>query len=379
MTDAHTAPDPLGWLDRKADRRTRAGLDRQLLVRKHDWKAVDFASNDYLGLAQDPRVIRAAQDAAQHWGAGATGSRLVSGSTALHEELEQALADLAGAPSALVFSSGYLANLAAVTALGGRDVLIVADAGNHASLIDACRLTNSRVVTVERQDLDGVARHLRDRTESRALVVVDAIGSVDGHLMRLADWYEASTRAGAILIVDDAHGIGVRAGGRGSVLEAGLQGAPDVVITATMSKALGSQGGVVMGDRRIIDHLINVGRTFIFDTGLNPPAVGAALAATQIVRGQPELALALLHRASTIAAAIGVPATDAAIVSLHVGDANRALTLSQELLARDIHVGCFRPPSVPLGEARLRLTANLRQRDEDIHRLRQVLDGLEVA
>ncbi|MFA7324972.1 MAG: aminotransferase class I/II-fold pyridoxal phosphate-dependent enzyme, partial [Candidatus Nanopelagicales bacterium] len=263
--------------------------------------------------------------------------------------------------------------------LAGRDVLIVADTGNHASLIDACRLAKSRVAAFEHGDLQGAGRELRDRSESRALLVIDAINSVEGDLLPLGAWHDLASRYGAILVVDDAHGLGVRGGGRGSVFEAGLGDAPDVVITATLSKSLGSQGGVVLGDRRVIDHLINTARSFIFDTGLNPPAVGAALESTRIVRQDPRLAAAVLHRSATIAGALDVLATDSAIVSRFVGDAHHALAMSQELQAQGLHVGCFRPPSVAIGQARLRLTANLSQSDADVARLKRAHDGLVVA
>ena len=371
--------DPLGWLEQKSERRIRAGLQRELSPRAEQVPWVDFASNDYLKLAKDPRVIAGAVSAAERWGTGATGSRLVTGTTELHAELEAALADLTGTPSALVFSSGYLANLGVLTALGGRDCVIIADGGNHASLIDGCKLSNARVVTVEHGDALAVEKALIDRTESRALVVVDAINSVLGDLLPLARWHEISRAHGAILVIDDAHGIGVRGQGRGSTWEAGIAAEPDVVVTVTLSKSLGSQGGAVLGDARVIDHVLNTARPFIFDTGLSPSSAGAALVATQIIRQQPEMATALLARAAGIAHALGVAVTDAAILSWTVGGAQEALDLADALGDHGVRVGCFRPPSVAIGSAGLRITANRHHTDADVELLARSLQQLATA
>ena len=329
---------------------------------------LDLASNDYLGLARDRRVIRAGRQALTDWGAGATGSRLVTGTTELHRELETALAALVGAPFALVFSSGYLANLAAVTALAGPDCLIVSDAGNHASLVDACRLSRSRVVITPHGDQAAIGAALADRPESRAVLVVDAIHSADGDLLPLADLHRLAARFGALLIVDDAHGLGVRGAGRGSVFEAGIAAEPNVVTTVTLSKSLGSQGGAVLGAAAVTEHLADTARTFIFDTGLNPAAVGAALAAVRIVADEPDAAAAVLAHAAQLAAICGVSATDAAVVPVLVGEAQAAADLAGRLLALGVRVGCFRPPSVPVGSARLRLTARADLAPADLER-----------
>ncbi|MGY2063093.1 aminotransferase class I/II-fold pyridoxal phosphate-dependent enzyme, partial [Nocardia gipuzkoensis] len=180
----------------------------------------------------------------------------------------------------LVFASGYAANLGVVTALSGRGALVVSDAGSHASLVDACRLSRARVEIAPHGDVDAVDRLLAARTEERALVVTDSVFSADGDLAPLVRLHRVTRARGAVLVVDEAHGLGVRgAGGRGLVHELGLAGQPDLVITATLSKALAAQGGVVLADERVRAHLIDAARTFIFDTGLAPAAVGAARAA----------------------------------------------------------------------------------------------------
>lgn len=406
MTSAELqqAAGPLGWLHDAAATRAAAGLSRTLVPRAADSGVVDLASNDYLGLSTDPRVCAAAVEAVRTWGAGATGSRLVSGTTQLHADLETALARLAGAPAALVFSSGYQANLAAVAALGGRDCLVVSDAGNHASLVDGCRLSRSEIAVTPSGDLDAAERALSARTVPRALVVIDAIGSADGRLTPLVQWHALARRHGAVLVVDDAHGLGVRGNGAGSVAEAGLAGEDDVVLTLTLSKALGSQGGAVLGAPAVIRHLIETARSFIFDTGLNPAAAGAALAAVHILAADlaglagsgptgsgstgsgsagsgstgsglagTGLAGSVLTRAADLAAAAGVPGTDSAVVPVLIGDAAQAYALSRALLERGFRVGCFRPPSVPAGTARLRLTARSTLTSADLERFRAAL------
>jgi len=358
------ALDPWGWLREAADARKAAGLHREIRPRTADSTVLDLASNDYLGLSSDPRVADAAVTATVRWGAGSTGSRLVTGSTALHAELEQELAALVGAPAGLVFSSGYAANMGVVTALGGDDCLIVSAARNHASLVDGCRLSRSPVIVTP--DLAGAEVALARRGTPRALVVVEAINSADGDLLPLRDWFALCRRFGAVLLIDDAHGLGVRGSGRGSVFEAALSGEPDVVTTITLSKALGAQGGAVLGHQVIIDHLINTARTFIFDTALAPAAAAAAMTAARIIAAQPELATSVLARAADLARAWGVPGGDGAIVSVVIGDAAQAWSSAHRLRELGVHVGCFRPPTVPAGTARLRVVARATLTGADI-------------
>ncbi|MEU0541448.1 8-amino-7-oxononanoate synthase, partial [Nocardia sp. NPDC005978] len=271
--------DPLRWLDERAAERVDAGLRRELRARAPESPSIDLASNDYLGLVHHPEVVAGAIESVRRWGTGSTGSRLVTGTTAEHELLEAELAEFTGAETGLVFASGYAANLGAVTALAGRGALVVSDAGSHASLVDACRLSRSRVEIAPHRDVVTIDRLLADRTEERALVLTDSVFSADGDLAPLAELHRVTRANGAILIVDEAHGLGVRGdGGRGLVHECGLAGEPDLIITATLSKAFAAQGGVVLAAERVRAHLIDTARTFIFDTGLAPAAVGAARA-----------------------------------------------------------------------------------------------------
>jgi 8-amino-7-oxononanoate synthase len=355
-----TEVSPLAWLDEAQQQRRQGGLRRALHPRPADGCQVDLASNDYLGLAQHPEVIDAGVRALRTWGAGSTGSRLVTGNTELHEEFEQSLADFVGASAGLVFSSGYTANLGALVSLSGPGSLVVSDAAAHASLVDGCRLSRARVVVTPHLDIEAVAAALAGRDEERAVVVTDSVFSTDGALAPLGRLHEVCRAHGAVLLVDEAHGLGVRgAGGRGLLHETGLAGAPDVVMTTTLSKALGSQGGAVLGSEAVRDHLINTARPFIFDTGLAPAAVGAALGALRVLADEPWRAKAVLDHAGALAQVCGVghQQPTSAVVSVILGDPEAAVAAASACLEAGVRVGCFRPPTVPAGTSRLRLTA----------------------
>lgn len=353
-----TDTSPLAWLDEVESRRRRAGLRRSLHARSVRAGEIDLASNDYLGLCRHPAVIEGGVRALRTWGAGSTGSRLVTGNTELHEEFETALAGFTGAESALVFSSGYTANLGALAALSGPGALVVSDAGVHASLVDGCRLSRARVLITPHRDVDAVDTALADRDEERALVVTDSVFSTDGALAPLRRLHEVCRRHRAVLLVDEAHGLGVRGdGGRGLVHEAGLAGAPDVVITTTMSKSLGSQGGAVLASHAVRDHLVDTARPFIFDTGLAPSALGAALAALNVLIAEPGRTATVVSHARALARACGAETPESAVVSVILGDPDTAVAAAESILDGGVLVGCFRPPSVPRGTSRLRLTA----------------------
>ncbi|BBZ67072.1 8-amino-7-oxononanoate synthase [Mycolicibacterium insubricum] len=369
------ALSPLAWLDRVAERRRAANLRRSLRTRGPVGTELDLARNDYLGLTDHPEVIAGAVDAVRTWGAGSTGSRLVTGNTELHERFETELARFVGAESALAFSSGYTANIGAVVALTGTDCLLVSDELNHASLVDAARLSKSRVQINPHRDTAAVEKILAARDEERAVVVTESVFSTDGVLAPLRELHSACRRHGALLLVDEAHGLGVRgAGGQGLVHELGLAGEPDIVVTATMSKALGSQGGVVLGPAAVRAHLIDAARTFIFDTGLAPASVGAALAALGVLERHPELAAAVLDNAAALAGACGADRRpESAVVSVILGDPQRALDAAAAALERGVRVGVFRPPTVPEGTSRLRLTARASLTADELTQAQQVL------
>jgi 8-amino-7-oxononanoate synthase len=377
--------DPLARLRDAAARRAEAGLRRTLRPRPRAGSGglTDLASNDYLGLAGDPRLVEGAVAAARAWGTGSTGSRLVTGTTGLHAELDRRLAAFTGSAAGLVFSSGFLANLGAVTALAGPGVLVVSDQVNHASIVDACRLSRARVVIVPHRDTAAAEQALAEREEDHALVVTDAVFSVDGDLAPLKALHAAARSHGALLVIDEAHALGVVGDrGRGAAHAAGLAGEPDVVLTLTLSKSLASQGGAVLGAPEVIETLIDTGRSFIFDTGLNPPAAGAALAALDVLESEPELpglARDLARRLANLAAGSGletaVPA--AAVVPVFLGEPQAAVRAAGICAEHGLRVGCFRPPSVPKGRACLRLTARATLDESDLTRLGAAL--AEVA
>ncbi|MFC9701005.1 8-amino-7-oxononanoate synthase [Streptomyces sp. NPDC056943] len=362
------------WTDAEARRRAEAGLVRTLRPRAAESELLDLASNDYLGLTRRPEVTEAAAEAARRWGAGATGSRLVTGTTRLHTRLERELAEFCGFEAALVLSSGYAANLAALTALGGRDSLIVSDASNHASIVDGCRLARADTAVVPHADPEAVRKTLEARPEHRALVVSDSVFSVDGDKAPLPELADACRAHGAGLVVDDAHGFGVLGdGGRGALHEAGLAGDEDVVATLTLSKSLGSQGGAVLGPARVVEHLVNTARTFIFDTGLAPAAAGGALASLRLIAAEPALAGRARTVATTLyelltAAGLTAARPDAAVVSVRAPSPEAALRWAADCRAQGLAVGCFRPPSVPDGISRLRLTARADLTDAELQR-----------
>ena len=370
-----TETSPLAWLDAVERRRRQAGLRRSLRSRAPMGCEVDLASNDYLGLSQHPEVIDAGVRALRTWGAGSTGSRLVTGNTELHEEFECALAEFVGAPAALLFSSGYTANLGALVSLSGPGSLVVSDAAAHASLVDACRLSRARVVVAPHRDVAAVEAALAARDEERALVVTDSVFSTDGGLAPLRELHEVCRANRALLLVDEAHGLGIRGtGGRGLVEEAGLAGSADIIVTTTLSKALGSQGGVVLGSEAVRDHLIDSARPFIFDTGLAPASVGAAAAALRILAEEPWRAEAVREHARTLAEVCGVSdPPESAVVSVILGDPASAVAAAEDCLRAGVRVGCFRPPTVPAGTSRLRLTARASLTDDEVRLARRVL------
>ncbi|MCA2216169.1 8-amino-7-oxononanoate synthase [Jidongwangia harbinensis] len=371
-----------GWLetlDRLARTRAKAGLTRQLRPRTADDQVVDLAGNDYLGLSRHPEVIAAAATALRGYGLGATGSRLVRGSTDAHAALEADVAGWLGAEQALVFSSGYLANLGAVRALAGKETLLVSDAYNHASLIDGCKLSGAETVVAPHADPAAVAALLDSAPGRPAVVVTESVFSVDGDLAPLAALHEVTSARGALLLVDDAHALGVLGvAGAGGVHAAGLAGASDVVVTATLSKSLGGAGGVVAGPAELIRHLIDTGRTFIYDTAPPPAVVAGVQAAARLARAADDRRAVLSARAGETVARLGaagfaVSRPAGAVLSVPAPGPEAALAWAADCRDRGIAVGCFRPPSTPDGSSRLRLTLNAGVADADFARALDVI------
>ena len=320
-----------------------------------------LCSNNYLGLADDPRVREAAAEGALRYGAGAGASRLVSGNMAIHRALEEALAEFKDAARCLLFGSGYLANTGIVAALAGPGEAVFSDALNHASIVDGCRLARARTVVYRHCDLEHLEHLLASSTERPALIVTDGVFSMDGDLAPLEGLTVLARRYGARLMVDEAHATGaVGPGGRGSVAAAGLGREVDVVV-GTLGKALGSYGAYALCDARTAEWLVNSARSLIFSTALPPPAVAAAAAALAILRAEPERVERLrsnaeLLRAELAARGVAAGEGETQIVPVVVGTPEAAVRACECALERGVFAQAIRPPTVPAGTARLRLS-----------------------
>jgi 8-amino-7-oxononanoate synthase len=376
-----------GWLDtltHQAIERETAGLRRELRPHGPADSVFDLAGNDYLGLARHPEVVEAAVEAVRAYGLGATGSRLVRGSTQAHDDLETGLADWLGTQTALVYSSGYLANLGAVRGLVGPGTLIVSDAYNHASLVDGCRMAKAahdgvRTVVSPHADVPAVRDTLAAHPGRPALVITESVFSVDGDLAPLRALHEVCREYGALLLVDDAHALGVLGPqGAGGVAAAGLAGEPDVIVTATLSKAFGAAGGLIAGPAELRRHLVDTGRTFIYDTALPPAVAAGAVAALRVLRTGDALRAELADRAGYAtarlrAAGLEVPAPTGGVLSVTAPGPAQALAWAAACRERGVAVGCFRPPSTPDGRSRLRLTINVGVARRDFERAVDVI------
>ncbi len=318
-----------------------------------------LCSNNYLGLADHPRVREAAADAAMRYGAGSGASRLVSGNMTIHRRLEDQLAAFKGSEACLLFGSGYLANSGVVAALAHEGDVVFSDALNHASIVDGCRLARAETFVYDHCDTDHLEWGLRQAEGRGSLIVTDGVFSMDGDVAPLERIVELAQRYDARVMVDDAHGTGaVGPGGRGAVAAAGLEGEIDVVV-GTLGKSLGSYGAFVCCDRVMAKYLINSVRTLIFSTALPPPAVAAAMAALTLLREQPHRVERLQRNAAVLREALAAhgraAASETQVVPLVVGEAPAAVAACERALEHGIFAQAIRPPTVPAGSSRLRL------------------------
>ncbi len=319
-----------------------------------------LCSNNYLGLADHPRVREAAAEAAMRYGAGSGASRLVSGNMTIHRRLEEQLAAFKRSEACLLFGSGYLANAGVVSTLAREGDVVFSDALNHASIIDGCRLSKAETFVYDHCDTEHLEWGLQQAEGRGSLIVTDGVFSMDGDVAPLERIVELAQRYDARVMVDDAHGTGaVGPDGRGAVAAAGLEDEVDVVV-GTLGKSLGSYGAFVCCDKPMAKYLINSARTLIFSTALPPPAVAAAMAALGLLREQPRRVEKLQRNAQVLRdslAAEGLPVhgSSTQIVPLIVGDASDAVRASERALERGIFAQAIRPPTVPAGTSRLRL------------------------
>ncbi|WP_170100098.1 8-amino-7-oxononanoate synthase [Kyrpidia spormannii] len=334
------------------------------------------ASNNYLGLAQDPRLIEAAHRAMIRYGAGSTGSRLISGDTELHEALEKRIARWKGTEAALVFATGYMANVALATTLAGEQDVIFSDEWNHASIIDGCRLSRARVSVYRHADPgDLESKIIAAGPARRRLIYTDGVFSMDGDVAPLPGLLEVAGKYDAFVVVDDAHAGGVLGKrGRGTMEYYGLSPAPRIIQMGTLSKAAGVEGAYVAGAKAVIDYLINRARPFIFSTAPSPAAVGAALAAVEIMeqeqwRRDHLRALASRLRTGLRERGWRVPEGSTPIIPVIIGEVGETLRLAARLDDAGIFAPAIRPPTVPPESCRIRLTVTAAHRMEDVDRI----------
>ncbi len=337
-----------------------------------------FASNNYLGLAADPEVIEASMAALRDGGASAGASPLISGHMAAHDVLEREIADWLGCEAALVFGSGYHANIGAIAALAGHDDAVFSDSLNHASLIDGCRLARATVRIYDHRDLDDLEEKLHATPARRRLIVSDSVFSMDGDIAPLEGLVELAARHDAWLMFDEAHAMGIFGDdGGGLVAARGLNHGVHVRM-GTLGKALGSYGAFVAGSRVLIELLVNRARSYVFSTGLPPAVIGAALAAVRIARQSSDRRDQLWRNARRLhgglsASGLRLGPLDSTIVPVILGESKTALGVAHRALAEGLWAPAIRPPTVPPGTARLRLTPIATHDDEQIDRAVRIL------
>ncbi len=335
-------------------------------------KVLLLASNSYLGLCNDERLKAAAIEAIQELGVGAGGSRLTTGSYQIHRELELALASFKGTEAALVFNTGYMANLGIISALADKSWVIFSDELNHASIIDGCKLSGAKVVIYKHCDMGDLYQKINEFRSYPSLIVTDGVFSMDGDIAPLEEIVKIAKKFEALTMVDDAHGTGVLGPKGGGTVELfGLKQKIDIQV-GTLSKALASEGGYVAGRRCLIDYLKNRARSFIFTTALSPATIAVALAALDIIKKEPERRQALLKNAQWLCsrlkeAKLQILDNKTPIIPIIIGDSAKTLQFSEKLLAKGIYIPAIRPPTVPPGTSRLRLTLMATHSREDLN------------
>ena len=372
------AADKLAALERAQLRRTPAVTARTgIWVERDGRRLLSFSCNDYLNLSQHPQVIAAAIDATKRYGVGAGASRLVTGNHPLYAELETRLARLKGTEAACVFGSGYLANTGIIPALAGPDDLIVMDELSHACIHAGAKLSGAEIQRYRHGDPSHAEEILGAHrgTKKRALIATDGVFSMDGDIAPLAALSQLAQRFDAWLLSDDAHGLGVIGGGRGSTFVNGAAHSPIQVPLqmGTLSKAVGAYGGYLCASNAVIDLMRTRARTFIYSTGLPPAVVAAAIAALEVIERDPAYAAEPLRKARLFTRALNLPDAQSAIVPVIVGDTAAALAASDRLCDNGFLVVAIRPPTVPAGTARLRFAFAAPHDDSDIARLAELV------
>jgi len=369
----------MGFFDDEMAALREKGLFRTL--RTVDASVLNFCSNDYLGLAADPRLKEAAKAAVDRYGAGSGAARLISGNNPLCDALETALADLKGTETALLFNSGYHANIGAIPALAGEGGVIFSDEWNHASLIDGCRLSKAETVVYRHNDLADLEVSLR-KTSKKKIIVTEAVFSMEGDVCPLDGLLRLAQKYDALVYLDEAHAVGVF-GKDGEGLSHGARHASNLLISmGTLGKAFGSYGAFIVGSKSLRDVLINKARSFIFTTALPPAVLGASLKAVEIVREEPDRRKKLWDNVAAVEAFVGASGqkplhgATSPIFSIPIGPADKTMEISQRLLEQGIYVQGIRPPTVPEGTSRLRLTVSASHTRDQIGSILRVIRSL---
>lgn len=354
------------------DNLKKQGLYRQLRTVDPS-KVKIFCSNDYLGLSKHPEVIKAAMKATQKYGTGAGASRLVCGNLPIHEELENKIAKFKGREAAIVFPTGYMANLGAISALTNENDTIIIDRLNHASIIDACKLSKAKLQVYKHADMESLELVLsRSVKFEKRLIVTDSVFSMDGDIAPLPQIVKLAKKYNAITMIDEAHATGtIGETGRGHEEHFDLEGSVAVVM-GTLSKALGSQGGFVAGSGELIDYLRNKARSFIYTTALAPASCAAALAALELIESDIKLVKKLQANSQILKSVTP-------IIPVIIGGAEETMLISAKLLERGYFVSGIRPPTVPQGQSRLRITISATHTKEEILCLASLLQELIPA
>lgn len=342
-----------------------------------------FASNNYLGLANHPRLKKASQEAIERYGVGAGASRLISGTMELHTRLEERIARFKGRESAILFSSGYLANLGVITSLVGREDVVIVDRLNHASIIDAARLSFAKLLVYPHRDMSRLERILeRCQAYKRRLIVTDSIFSMDGDLAPLPEIVSLAKKYQAFVMIDEAHATGVFGRkGRGAEEHFGLEGEIDIVM-GTLSKAIGSLGGFVTGSQRLIEYLRNKARSFIYTTALPPGVCAASMAGLDLIENEPLLRERLWQnvryiRDGLLRMGFDLMGSETQIIPILIGGVGKTMEISEYLFSQGIFIPGIRPPTVPEDRCRLRMSLMATHTREDLDRLLEVFSVIK--
>lgn len=358
------ANQKLAAIGAKGQKRTLKPSTRESAgkIIRNQQDAISFSDNDYLGLSQDERVKQAASEAALKFGGGAGASRLITGDTPLNAQLEAKLAAMKKTEAALVFGSGYLANISLTPALVREGDLVLLDELSHSCMFAGARLSGADIQTFRHNDVDHARALLAQSNAPRKLLMTETVFSMDGDIAPLTALHDACEANGAWMMSDDAHGLGIFSGPNPAIIQMG-----------TLSKAAGSYGGYICGPQALIDLLINRGRGFIYTTGLPPAVLGASLAALDIIEREPERRDTVMAHARSFCQALGLEEPQSAIVPIIIGSEDKALAASETLAEQGFIVTAIRPPTVPEGTSRLRVSFNASHKAEDVKALANAL------